>query len=467
VRWIHDMLRRTLWAMQAHIAEAVLQYPRVAVRSCHGIGKTALAASLALWFLFSHNPSIVITTAPTFRQVEKLIWRELRMQYKGVPTPGLGGNLLKTELNLDENWYAMGLNSDEPEQIQGFHSLNVFVIVDEASGVSEKMIEAINGLMATGQFVRILYIGNPTRPAGEFYEAFHRFSGLYHTIHVSAFDTPNLAPVKDEFDAAQTKAEKLAILRAAPLIVPYLTNPSWVADMMERYGEDSQVWQVRVEGDFPSEAPDQLVPLHLIEAAENRWDKLADTDRWWYEKNEARLPVELGCDIARYGDSETVFCPRSGDIEAPLEIRMKQDTMETSGQVITQGRRLKAQVIRIDADGLGAGVFDRLKELQIPGIQEFHGGHKANDPEMFYNRRSECYWALRQRYEDGAIAVQRDPVKSAQLSTIKYKTTSRGQTAIETKEEMRARGVASPDRADAEMMAFSSALKKREPGILI
>jgi len=457
IKWLQKTFREDYSDVEKRIIESVRDNARTAVKSCHSSGKTYTAARAVVWFLNSFQPSIVLTTAPTWRQVNSLLWGEIRAMHRSA-TCAMRAQPLKTpKLEYGDKWYAAGISTDEPDRFRGVHQLNILIIADEASGVSDAIFEEIRGLMASGSVVRLLLLGNPTRPQGEFYEAFNSKRPLYNTLTIDAFDTPNLAPLKAEFESLGTKVEKVALLRAAPVIVPYLVSPSWVADALEEFGEDSAFWASRVRGNFPPESPDQLIPLGWIEAAMDRWDDLPPESRWWEDLQQARLlPIETGCDIAGKGDAESVFVSRSGGVEAPIYLPGKHaSTMDTTGWVMQYADKTSSKITRIDADGIGAGVYDRAREQKLKGVTAFHGGEKANNPERFINRRAEAYWNLRTRYEEGTIASARDSKKTGQLSSLKYKLDSKGRIQVESKDDMRKRGLVSPDRADAEMMAFA------------
>lgn len=455
VWWAKTILKENLWDIQRKIIESIRDNKRTAVKTCHGIGKTRVAADAALWFLYAHKNAVVLTTAPTWRQVEQLLWREIRARYNSA-TLKLPGRLFQTpRLEVNNQWYALGISTKEPERFQGFHAEWILIIVDESSGVNNAIFEAIRGVMSSGN-VRLLLLGNPTKPEGEFYDAFNSKRHMYQTISVSAWETPNLAPIKADYDRCKNKTEKLALLRNAPLTRSYLVNPSWVADMLDEFSEDSSIFKVRVLGEFPPDSPDQLIPLHKIEEAQNRW---YEAMKWWEMNDTERAikktgQVKMGVDIARYGECETVFVARAGDIMAPLVAMSKQDTMVTAGKTIIYAREQRASWINMDVVGVGAGVYDRCNELQLTGINPINGGDTAKNPEKFVNKRAEAYWELRQRFEKGEIAIPTDNKLAGQLSGLKYKATSKGQVQIESKEDMIKRGVSSPDRADALCLAF-------------
>jgi hypothetical protein len=407
------------WEKQEEILKTVRDHRRVAVRACHGVGKTRVAAWVALWFLYCHKNSKVITTAPTWHQVENLLWREIAAAHAGSKYP-LGGKVLQTQIELGKQWFALGLSTDKPERFQGFHAEYILLIVDEASGVDQRIFEAAEGFL-TSPGARLLLIGNPTQLSGEFYNAFR--SPLYHKIHISAFDSPNL--------------------KAGKIIRPYLVTPQWVEEKRLKWGEDSPLWYSRVLGEFPEQGDDTLIPLAWIEAAQQRWQMMPRGE-----------PGELGVDVARYGTDTTVIILRQGSRAEVIAQLRGQDTMEVTGAVINALRETEAKVAKVDVVGLGVGVADRLKEQRYP-VQEMNAGEAAQDKERFVNKRAEWYWALRERFQVGDIAIPPDDELASQLASLKYKFDSRGRIQIESKEDMRKRGLPSPDKADALMLAFA------------
>ena len=192
VEFVRYDLNTHLWGKQAEILRVLKYSKRTAVRSCNGSGKTFVAACAVIWWLMAHahTSALVVTTAPTQRQVRDLLWREIRSIYFRNAAL-IGGTIGRTTLELGPHHYATGLSTDSPERFQGFHEKNILFVVDEASGVHEEVFEAIEGSM-TSRRARLLLIGNPTSLAGTFYKAFHQLRTQYKTIQISAFDTPNL-----------------------------------------------------------------------------------------------------------------------------------------------------------------------------------------------------------------------------------------------------------------------------------
>ena len=430
VFFVRQVLGDDPWEKQEGILQAVRANRRVAVRACHGVGKTRGAAQVILWFLYCHRDCKVITTAPTWQQVENLLWREIATLHSKARLP-LGGKVLTTRLELGKQWFALGLSTDKPERFQGFHAENLLLVVDEASGVNQQIFEAAEGFL-TSPGARLLLIGNPTQLSGEFYQAFR--SPLYSKIHVSAFDSPNL--------------------RAGRIVRPYLVTPEWVEEKRQKWGEQSPLWYSRVLGEFPQQGDDTLIPLAWIEAAQQRWGETPETE-----------PRELGVDVARFGSDDSVIVERAGK-RARVETTLHGwDTMEVAGAVARILERAKAACAKVDVIGLGAGVVDRLSELGR-AVVGMDAGRPAEDAEHYANARAEWYWSLRERFQNGDIAIPpEDDELASQLASLKFKYDSRGRIRIEGKDEMRARGIPSPDRADALMLAFASASDLPPPNL--
>ena len=437
------ILNKKLWSIQAEILHSVQNNMRTAVRSCHGIGKTFTAAICILWFLYTHKKAIVLSTAPTWRQVEKLIWKEIRSAYREAVIP-LGGNLMpKTpELHLiHDEWYAAGLSTNEPDRFQGFHEEHILVIVDEAAGVNLEIYEAIEGIL-TSSGARLLLIGNPTAIGTPFYDAFVKDIG-YKTFHVSAFDTPNFTAygITPEDIANGTWQEK-----AKEISYPRLITPQWVADRYKAWGEQSAPYQVRVMGNFPQQGEDTLIPLLWIELAMERWEETQESE-----------PVQLGVDVAAYGSDKTVIAVRKGNKLMELNVYSQKNTRETTGLVIQHAKENNTKRIAVDEIGVGRGVVDSLEEEGYSDVG-VNVAEKSTDAERYHNLRAELWWNLRELLnpEKEPIALLPDDELLSELASVKYKVDARGAIQIESKEDMKKRLGHSPDRADAVVLAFSN-----------
>lgn len=418
--FLRNILGKDAWQKQIEIMESVRDNKRTSCRSCHGIGKTACAAWTILWFLYTHPDSVVVNLSPTWRQTEQLIWREIRSAHAQTKYP-LGGTLLNTRLDLGPTWYAIGVSADKPENVQGYHakSGHILFVYDEASGIDQDIFDASQGSLAS-EGSRLLLIGNPTQTSGEFYESFR--SPLYHTIHISAFDTPNFT------DPDTTHFR------------PYLITPDWVEDKRKAWGEDSPLWDSRVLGDFPRSSDDTLISLVDIEKAQLRFSEPLD----------ATKPIRLGVDVARFGSDSTIITKSQGLHASVIKTITKMDTMVVSGEVVDASRSTGATHINVDVGGLGAGVVDRLTELKMP-VLGINSSSSPIDKEAYINLRAELYCNLRDEFKAGTIAIDpHDKELEAELSSLKYKFTSAGKYQIESKEEIKKRsGGKSPDRADS------------------
>jgi hypothetical protein len=443
------------WQKQLDIAESVRDNPRTTVRSCNGIGKSFTAGNLVLWFLYSFPGSIVLTTAPTGRQVEKLIWKEVRASYaKAEGITPLGGNLLPKSPELQivqEQWYAAGFATNDKTRFQGYHEEYILVIVDEGSGVDADMYEAIEGVL-TSDKARLLVLGNPNDPSGYFYNS-HREPG-WNRIAISAFDTPNFTTfgITEEDFKNNTWFEKIG---GRELPNNKLVTPSWAYDKYVRWKPESPAYQVRVAGNFPDLGVDTVIPLSWIQAAQDRW----------YDMEPTGDVRKIGADIAWYGDDKTVLAPRLGNKVMSLKKYSKQGTTETTGRIILLFNEYKAiDGINIDVGGIGGGVYDQVFDQGLPAFK-INFGENAIEDDKYADHRSEMYWNLRELLNPenkNPIGLPPEDDLLGDLSGIKYKIDSRGRIRVESKDDIKKRIGRSPDDGDAVMLAFAA--PKPTPG---
>ena len=275
----------------------------------------------------------------------------------------------------------------------------------------------------------MLMIGNPAALAGTFYDAFHKDREQWHTIHISAFDTP-------AFTDETPSDEPL------PTGIP---TPEWVERIERQRGEHSAAYQTRILGDFPSEADDTLIPLKLIEeAVEREFSNIGDSD------------AVMGLDIARFGDNQTVAVIRRGQQVVELNAFPKSNLMETTGRALDLARRYGVKKIVVDEVGMGAGVLDRLKEIDEIETIGFNGGNNAEATDRYRNLRAQAFDKLKEKFADHEISIPRDSELISQLASLTYTFTSRGQLQMQSKEQIRNSGFPSPDKADALALAFTA-----------
>lgn len=426
--FIREWLGADLWAKQVEIAEAVRDHRRVAVKSCHASGKSFSSARLVLWFLHAYPDSILITTAPTYNQVVNILWREIAAAASSARGPLLG-RCLGNRYEIAPGWYAIGFKASDsaPDRFQGFHAEHAFVVIDEAAGVADSVFEALDSVL-TSEDAHMLLIGNPTNASGTFYEAFHGARALYHTITIAAADTPNL--------------------RAGQTIRPYLITQRWIDDSIEKHGADSDYVRCRVQAEFPSADSNALIPLAWIEAADAR------------RAESATGALEAGLDVSRGGGDETSLCIRRG-IQVLAQHSWSgpetRDLMATVGKVRNLLLPYPAlSALKVDVVGIGAGVHDRLKEEGYPAVA-VNAGAKSSDLAKWANLRCELYWEMREIFRTGAIAGPLDDLAMGQGASIRGRYASRHtMPVIESKDDAKKRGVHSPDRFEALLLAFTN-----------
>ena len=454
VWWISRILGAILWPVQQTIINSVRDNPRTSARSCHGIGKSFLAGNTALWFLYTFPYSIILTTAPTWRQVEKLVWKEIRSSIRKSKID-LGGELAKKSPELQivqDEWVALGISTNQPDRFQGFHAKHVLVIVDEAAGVKEDIFEAIEGVLTSGH-CRLLLLGNPTLIGGTFYKS-QREAG-WKAFHIAAWDTPNFTA----FGITEDDLESGAWKEKSPCNpdgtfnwpMPWLITPEWAAGRLKAWGKNHPAYQARVAGNFPTQGENNVIPLAWIEAAMARW-----------EDTEGQGSTVLGVDVARFGQDLSVIAPRQGQKVAALKVYSGKDTQEITGEVLVAARETRARHIKVDVIGMGAGVVDPLKAEDAPvvAVNVASSSDVVDDDgnRVFLNLRAELWWALREALDPKnpePLALPPDEDLMGDLAAPTYRFTGKGAIQIEEKEETKKRLGHSPDRADAVMLTFA------------
>ncbi len=428
----------TLWSKQKEVLKALKTHQRVAVKSGNGLGKGFSAAVAILWFLSSYEPAVVLSTAPTFRQVRYVLWREVHRLYRRAKRQ-LGGTLLDTRLEMGEGRFAMGLSADSDDEFQGFHCPNMLIVVDEAEGVEETIYEAIEAVM-TSENCKLLLIGNPTTMSGTFRRAFYEDRELYHTITISALESPNLQ----------------ADIQKGKKPIRGLVSRRWVEERRKVWGEDNPIYLARVLGEFPDQEEDTLIPLSWIEAAiRARTGSTSGLDA-----ANSSEPVGIAVDVACFGSDKSVILKRRGMSVEEVQTFRGLDTMKLVGRLVDAIEAWQPQEVVVDEVGIGAGVVDRLRE-QGHKVQGINVGRQAKDPSHYVNLRAEGYWNLRQLFMDSALEIPADNELVGQLAALRYSFNSLGQVIVESKDDMRSRGVPSPDKADALMMCFLSKRRVR------
>jgi len=423
VLFVREVLGAEPLPYQAEFLEAISSGERrISIRSGHGTGKSTSASWAMLWYLLMRFPNKVVVTAPTSGQLFDALFAELKRWIGELPKPVQDLLTVKSDrVELAAAPSEMFISArtsraETPEALAGVHSDNVLLVVDEASGVPEKVFEAAAGSMS-GHNATTILLSNPTRSTGTFYESQTRMSGTWWTQRWSCVDSPL---VSDEF----------------------------VDEMRERYGEESNAFRIRVLGEFPLADDDTIIPFHLVDAAMNR-DIEIDGER---------RPV-WAVDPARFGSDRTAFCKRVGSVITEIKSWRGLDLMQTVGRVMAEYEALnpssRPSEILVDSIGVGSGVVDRLRELGAP----VRGVNVAESPSMgetYNNLRTELWFKTKAWLEDRSCKIPQDDELLADLTGIRYSFTSSGKMAAESKDQMRRRGLRSPDLADAVCLTMAS-----------
>ena len=450
VWWMETVLGSKVHDIQQAVSESVRDYRETAVASCHGMGKSFVAARIALWFLYTHRPSVIITTAPGDRQVKGILWKEIRVAHREARIPLGGAPPLTQQLVLAPDHFAIGFTAPDwdPDKFKGFHEENILVIADEAAAVTDEIYTGIDGVL-TGMNPRLLLIGNPTEVAGRFARTIEGSGFDSNVISVNAFDTPNLAVPGITIADIKSGDWRLKIADyETPKEWRGLVDAAWVAKMYAQHGEDSWHWEALVMGQIPQSAEDTLIPRNRIRDAATA---TFDTDG---------APLEVGIDPAGPGEAETSLVARRGQMVVGL---WAWGIPDARGPIVAILNELKPAVVKIDEIGVGYGLKLHLEDLgfNVVGVnvgKKPSGLSKRatqNLAERFINQKAQHFWTLRERFIEGRIGGVTDEVLAAQLSWIKYDYDSAGRVRIEKKEVMSKRGLPSPDRAEAAMLAFA------------
>jgi len=452
-------LKRKIWQRQIDIAISVRDNPLTAVKGCHASGKTFLASGLPLWWITRYQRAKALNTAPTLRQV-KAFWNEIAIARQNsnlktiLPEPTTSG------LKINDERFAIGASSSRGVNMQGLHSENVLIIVDESPGVPTDIWDAIEGIRAGGN-VHVLILGNPVIPTGAFFDAFHRHRNIYNCISISAFDTPNL---QDETTGQPLTIEQLLTMSEDRLdYVPYpaLITRRWVKERYQVWGPSHPKYLSRVLAQFPTQADNAVFALQWIENA-----KREPTER---ELELAkRLQIQVGIDVAGAGSDETVLCARVGGMIIGLLVWPDPDPRGAVVKVLQGLRRhptYRLGMVVVDTVGIGYNFALHLADQGF-NVFGFKAGARAVDAAQYANAKAEATWLCREYFKRGEISglgflttaaglTIPEEETEAQLSTMLYRETSRGLTEIIPKDEMlKDHGVPSPDRAEAVIMAF-------------
>jgi len=439
-RFVHECIRfregEGPTAYQDEILERVTDMGRIAVRGPHGLGKTAVASWIILWFALTRDGRDwkIPTTASAWRQLTKYLWPEVRKWARRVRWDKVGRPIFNERLELLslslklKTGEAFALASNDVSAIEGAHATHLLYVFDEAKAIPDDIWDGAEGAFASpaeGAEALALAISTPAEPVGRFYDIHSRRPGF-----------------EDWWVRHVTLEEAIAAGRI---------DHQWAEQRRRQWGEKSAVYQNRVLGEFASSEAEGVIPLAWVEAANQRWHDWDDAGR----------PLEgemtsAGIDVARSGQDKTVMALRYGNIITELRRTSREDTMQTTGRVVavlTLGGRAIVDVI-----GIGAGVVDRLRE-QGRNVVAFNAAERSDMRDKsgelgFANKRAAAWWNLRELLETEPIALPPDDKLIGDLTAPHWSVQSGGRIKVEGKDDIKKRIGRSTDDGDAVVQAF-------------
>lgn len=476
------------WHIQTEIIKSVFENKLTAVKTCNAVGKSFVAAVIVVTFLMLFPGSVVVTTAPTWRQVTDVLWREIATLIKRSRYKLTDAEVRQAGLSLDTDWFAVGLSTSRPENFFGYHADHILVVVDEAGGVDEDIFRGVAAITPNLN-ARVLLIGNPTNPAGTFFDAFTKPALGYKTFTVSAFDTPNFTdtgittleklietytPPNDWNQVDWTKKVDAELKKRMNPVYQGLISPSTVYGRYHEWGTDDPRWASLIMGMFPSQATTALIPAEMLRIA-MRYNETDKTGRRYGELmgwNVRRGLRGAGQDMARFGDDRCVYSPRDGGWVAKLQTWIHEDLMKSADIVLAQVEVGNPTFrLNIDDTGNGGGTTDRMRQKSNELYSSGDPSHiyrlvpynmsskeRMQDSSTFHDINSELWWNLREWFLAKAIAFEEfDQELYDELSDRRWWLNKSGKIQVESKDEYkkRVKGRRSPDKADSVVLAFA------------
>lgn len=422
VEFAENVLGMTPDKQQAQVMEDVAAGERrISVRSGHGTGKSTTIAMLACWFACTRIRFKVVMTAPTAPQLYDALWAETRSFFRALPAALRGlfeikADRIELKLAPEEGFVTVRTSSKErPEALAGIHADHVLLVADEASAVPEEVFESAVGSMS-GDNACMILTGNPTRLTGLFYRTHHDLRGEWKTHHWSSIKSPRV-------------------------------DKRFIKQILDTYGEESNQYRVRVLGDFPLSEDETLIRRKTVEDAVQRdYEVDPEVKRYW------------GLDPARFGADVTALVERQGGSINWIKQKSGADTMNVAGWVKFLYDELpmeeRPRVILVDSIGVGAGIVDRLRELKLPvrGVDVSMSSLVTSSGSRL---RDQLWLDMKAWLESGQAKLPDDRGLVEELVSVQYSFMSNGKLKMESKQEMKRRGVRSPNKADAVALTFA------------
>jgi hypothetical protein len=419
------------------LCEAIPAMFKEAIASGRGIGKSAFFAWLAHWLVTTRIGASCWVTAngepqlktKTFPEISKWVTLSINSHWFDVAATKIEpAEWIRTavarDLKIDPKyWYIVAQlwSEENPEAFAGAHNVyGEMYLFDEASGVPKPIWTVTQGVFTEQIIDRYwLAFSNPRRNSGAFFECFHKDRAQWRTLQIDARDV----------DIAQD---------------------AWKA-ILATHGDDSDEARVEVYGQFPNTATNQFISKLAVSQS---IDRLSIPD--------PGAPLLLGVDVARFGEDSSVLAFRKGRDAAsiPWQVYKGLDTVQLATKVADAVQKYKVDAIFVDGNGVGGGVVDQLKSWHYRVI-EVQSSATPNDQDKFLNKRVEMWALLREWLTIGTLP--NDPILSTDLTTPDYSYHPvNNKLMLESKERMKDRGLASPDRAEALAMTFAQPVARND-----
>lgn len=438
-KWQRDVLN----LMKEHINSgmSLKQALRIAVASGHGIGKSALVAWLILWAISTCPDSKGIVTANTATQLKTKTWSELIKWYNRFIAKHwfdiAATSISSKEKDHMATWRidSISWSKNNTEAFAGMHNQGkrIIVLFDESSAVDDAIWEVTEGALTdTATEIFWFAFGNPTRNTGRFRECFRKFRDRWHHIHI---------------DSRSVK----------------ITNKEQIKQWIDDYGEDSDFIKVRVKGEFPDVSDTQLISAELVRQA---------MDRQLSEHAIARAPKIFGVDVAGTGSDKSAIWMRQGLYAKRLYKKDIKDTSRFTDIIATLIERENPTIVFLDMGAMGSPILDNLRRLGYGSkVQGIYFQQSAIKDNLYVNRRAEMWHSIAQWLKDGGVLPKNQPESQDiedDLISPEYFYSNKGKLQLESKEDMKERGLPSPDDGDALALTFAAPVRvRREPGMAI
>lgn len=428
---MRKLLGQKPWHKQVELIRTVFDNPRTECSGCVASTKTYDAAMLILlWLLKWGPPARVFSLAPSFRQVDTNLWGYVPRLVRAAEANGtpLGCKIsVEPHLEFDKDWYYTGFSTDKPGNVHGIHGPHDLLILDDAQGIPLLLMDELENIMAGGT-AHILMLHNRVVSSGPSYDVAHKDAKLWAHVSISFWDMPNSDPKKKKD------------------WIPGALSLQAVESWKKKYGEKSNFFRSKVNNEYPTAAPDTLIPLDWVESAFTR------------KVNNQGILI-IGGDIARFGDDSSAKAPMRGREVGTVTSWNNFDLMYTAGMFAqdlqaeiapdTNGTT-KTTFAFLDVVGMGGGPVDRLVEQHLPVIgidcgeeaegKVWHGDKYRDAKDVFVNKRSQMWWNLRECLDPAAknperlISLPCDLEIQAMLTAIKYRISSDGRIEVEPKQ---------------------------------